>query len=394
MTSPDTKITKIVVVTHYFPSHGGGIERVCEQLVNKLVETNRYQISWFASDGDALPAPCKNVTFHSIASWNIIEAKLGLPYPIWSPRGYLALWRAATNADIVHLHDYIYLGSLLGFLAAKFAAIPVMVTQHIGFIPYKSIVTRTTLEALNRTIGRYCLTNASEVVYVSTSVGSYFAKFLRRSMATRLIPNGLDTSLFIPPTAERRRTLRAELSTSPNQPLMLFVGRFVEKKGMRMLQQVVKELGSHNWLFAGSGPINPTDWKLPNVQVLGSVSQTRLVDLYQAADLLVLPSKGEGFPLVVQEAMACSTPAMVSTETALALEGISDLVIGVDVEGPESFGAWVVAIVAATSNLQELSTVGTHSADFAHRHWSWKKCAAQYDALFSDLQHANHGPGK
>lgn len=393
MTAPDTKIIKIVVVTHYFPSHGGGIERVCAQLVSKLAETNRYEISWFASDCDALPANCKSVIFHSIASWNIIEANLGLPYPIWSPRGYLALWRAAARADIVHLHDYIYLGSLLGFLAAKFASIPVVFTQHIGFIPYKNIIARTILEALNRTIGRYCLTRAADVVYVSTTVRDYFAKFLRRSAATRLIPNGLDTSLFIPPTFEQRLTLRTGLSASPGKPLMLFVGRFVEKKGMLILQRVARELGSYTWLFAGTGPIDPNDWKLPNVHVLGAVPQTRLAGLYQAADLLVLPSKGEGFPLVVQEAMACSTPAMVSTETAQAFEGISDLVIGVDVDGPESGSAWVDAIVAATSNLQNLSDVGKRSADFAHNNWSWKKCATQYDALFSNLQRGTNGPG-
>ena len=47
-----------------------------------------------------------------------------------------------------------------------------------------------------------------------------------------------------------------------------------------------------------------------------NLSQAELPPLYQAADLLVLPSVGEGFPLVVQEAMACGTPALVGDETA------------------------------------------------------------------------------
>jgi len=386
MSASDTKIIRIVVVTHYFPSHGGGIERACERLVSELAQTNQYEISWFASDCDALPASCKNVVFHSIASWNIIEANLRLPYPIWSLRGYLALWKATKQADVVHLHDYIYLGSLIGFLAARLASIPVVITQHIGFIPYKTNFARKLLDTLNQTIGRYCLSRASAVVYVSQNVRDYFAKFLRRASTGKLIPNGLDTKLFVPPTAEQRQTLRSALPTSPGKPLMLFVGRFVEKKGMLILQQVARELNSYTWLFAGSGPINPKDWRLPNVHVLGAVPQTKLAGLYQAADLLVLPSKGEGFPLVVQEAMACSTPAMVSAETAQALEGLSDLVIGVDVDGPESCSLWVDAIVVATSDLHNLSHVGKRSAAFAHNNWSWKRCAAEYGRLFTELR--------
>jgi len=394
MSASETKIIRIVVVTHYFPSHGGGIERVCEQLVTELAGTNRYEISWFASDCDSPPASCKNVVFHSIASWNIIEARLGLPYPIWSTQGCRALWKAAAQADVVHLHDFIYLGSLLGFLAARIASIPVVITQHIGFIPYKSTFARKLLETLNQTIGRYCLSHASAVVYVSQNVRDYFARFIRRTSITRLIPNGLDTKLFIPPTAEQRQTLRSALPALPGKPLLLFVGRFVEKKGMLILQQVAKELGSYTWLFAGSGPINPKDWKLPNVHVLGAVPQTKLASLYQAADLLVLPSKGEGFPLVVQEAMACSTPAMMSTETAQALEGLSDLVIGVDVDSPESSSLWVNAIVAATSDLHNLAHVGKRSAEFAHNNWSWKRCATQYDRLFTEVRYRTEEPSE
>ena len=165
-----------------------------------------------------------------------------MPYPIWSISGYLKLWRAVRAADIVHLHDYIYLGSLIGFLAAKSKRIPLVITQHIGFIPYESRVARKILETLNRTIGRYCLARASEVVFVSQTVRDYFAQFVRRSTPPKIIANGLDTTLFVPATAATRQHLRSALAVQPERLLMLFVGRFVEKKGILILEKLAREL--------------------------------------------------------------------------------------------------------------------------------------------------------
>src|SRR4029077_19092998 len=108
---------------------------------------------------------------------------------------------------------------------------------------------------------------------------------------------------------------------APGHPLFLFLGRFVEKKGLPVLRELAQRLPQVRLLLAGWGPIDPAAWGLPNVTVVRSPSTGELSALYQAADLLLLPSVGEGFPRSVQEAMACGTPALVGSETAAGCPG-------------------------------------------------------------------------
>lgn len=55
--------------------------------------------------------------------------------------------------------------------------------------------------------------------------------------------------------------------------------------------------------------------KLPNAKYLPNCPQTALYQLFQNSDCLLLPSRFDSFGMVVAEAMACGTPAIVSTET-------------------------------------------------------------------------------
>jgi NDP-sugar pyrophosphorylase family protein len=53
--TPNPAAIRLVAVTHFFPAHGGGLEKVAEELVNGLVERG-YHVCWFSSDTDLAPA--------------------------------------------------------------------------------------------------------------------------------------------------------------------------------------------------------------------------------------------------------------------------------------------------------------------------------------------------
>jgi starch synthase len=117
---------------------------------------------------------------------------------------------------------------------------------------------------------------------------------------------------------------------------LLFVGRFVEKKGLAALRDLAAANPGWNLSLVGSGPIDPNAWGLDNVQVLGRKDRAALAELYRAADALVLPSVGEGFPLVVQEAMASGLPVFCGLDSAAADPRAAGLLHGIAVDPTDS----------------------------------------------------------
>src|SRR4029077_12878375 len=122
------------------------------------------------------------------------------------------------------------------FAAARLAGRPILVTQHVGMIPYRNRALRALLKAAYAVLGRLVLGGASRVVFVSDSVRRYFSGFVRFQAPPLLVANGVDTSVFHPPVEESRAALRLQLGAGT--PQLLFVGRFVEKKGLPALRQL------------------------------------------------------------------------------------------------------------------------------------------------------------
>jgi glycosyltransferase involved in cell wall biosynthesis len=298
---------------------------------------------------------------------------MGLPYPLWSASALRQLERACAAADVVHLHDCLYLPNVIAFRAARRAGKPVLVTQHIGLVPYANPLLRGTQAAANRALGRTVLGGADRVVFIAETVRRYFSDFVRFRQPPELVQNGVDVTSFYP--APHREQ---------GEPRLLFVGRFVEKKGLPVLRELAQRLPQAQWHFAGWGTLDPGRWGLSNVSVTYSANTEQLRALYQAADLLVLPSVGEGFPLSVQEAMACGTPALVGEDTADGVPEARELLLRERVGGADTTERWTRRIAALLAEPAELQALRLRVAAFARERWSWEQCTARYAELLRE----------
>jgi len=361
---------RVTLVTHYYPAHRGGVERVAGQLAERLAASGTAEFEWHASDCDAAPAAMRGITLVPARSWNGTERLLGFPYPLWSVGALCRLWKACRSADLVHIHDCLYLPNVVAYIAAR----RVLVTQHIGHVPYRNPLLRLLLWIANGILGRWILGGADQVVFESATVQAYFSRFVRFRSPAVLIQNGVDAKSFAPGD---RRAARMELGLPPDKPLLLFLGRFVEKKGLSVLHDLVQRAPQAQWVFAGWGPIDPAAWSLPNVRVVASPGAAQLASLYRAADLFVLPSVGEGVPLSIQEAMACGTPALVGEETAAGIPGSEQVLLRERVGDAGTAERWTLRIQALLES-GTLEALRPRAAAFAREHWSWERCAARY----------------
>lgn len=369
---------RLLLLTHYYPAHRGGVEIVAGQLASRLAKS--YEIVWFAADCDPAPSTT-GVSCEPQQAWNGLETK-GLPWPIWRFQGWINLKRAIAECDVLHIHDFIYPAHLLAIPLARRYGKAIVVTQHIGDIDYRNSLLRGILKLVNRSVGRWMLGKANQVIFISTRVKACFEAHTHFARSPLYWPNGVDTQIFRPVDQSVQTALRRTWGLCPSKPILLFVGRFVERKGLNLLRQMAAARPDWQWCFAGWGPLDPAVWNLPNVRVWEGLQEERLAPLYQLADLLILPSYGEGFPLVVQESLACGTPVVVSEETAAGGPEIPRSIVSVPYNplcaNPNT---WLGAIEASL-NSDEKETRRRNGADTAELLWSWDRLAENYRELF------------
>jgi glycosyltransferase involved in cell wall biosynthesis len=130
------------------------------------------------------------------------------------------------------------------FLFARFWRRPVIIAQHVGIVPYRNPLFRLIMAFLNRATARPMLARADRVAFFSEITARYFANVHRRVPA-KLMFTGVDTEIFRPAADADKPGLRHRLGLSPDRPVALFVGRFVEKKGLHILSHA-------SWMTSGN----------------------------------------------------------------------------------------------------------------------------------------------
>ncbi len=197
----------------------------------------------------------------------------------------------------------------------------------------------------------------------------------------RMIPNGVDIERFYPtPNALHNGTIR-----------LLFVGRLVYQKGLDLLLQALGQIPPDIPLslkFVGDGDARSNLEQMANslelpIQFSGWCTQSELLAHYQAADIFVLPSRDEGMPNVVLEAMACSLPVIatrIAGNEELVQEGKTGLLI--PTENPVTLAQALTKLATNNDLRWRMGQAGRRRVE---EHYTWRGVAKAYLALIAPL---------
>ena len=377
-------LARICLVTHYMPPHRGGVERVAQQL-SEWYSRAGHDVTWVATDGGG-GSPSERdgpVELRRIPAFNGLERWRGMPFPIPSPLGLGPLRAAVRGAEVVHLHDCLYLPILAADAAARRAGVPTIVTQHVAMVAFGGPV-EALLDRAYRTVGRRVLRRAARVAFVNEGVRAWFAANVDPSLESEHIPNAVDLARFRPARPEDRLSARRAFGVPTGAIVVLFVGRLVAKKQLGELAAALGHVdGPWHALVVGDGPERAALEPLrPRVTHVADLPFARMPEAYAAADLFVLPSRDEGTPLTVLEAMAAGLPCVVSDDRAFAeLAECAGVVRA-------SADRLATAIAGFVADPARRSAAAVASREWAEGHYAEERIAARYLEIVAEVSAA------
>jgi teichuronic acid biosynthesis glycosyltransferase TuaC len=226
----------------------------------------------------------------------------------------LPVLRAHRDCDMVDAH-WAFPTGIAAALALRSRQLPFTITIRGSEVEHAR-------SRLKKSAMAWALRRADGVICLSGRLREFAAGCGVDPGRISVIPNGVDASVFHP----RDRGART------GAPLVLSAGQLIELKGHHHIVRALREAKPAQLVIAG-GPGRHGQYEAEirrqidlagmkeRVRFAGQVPQDALAELMAAADVFCLASSREGWPNVVQEALACGTP-VVATDVGAVPEMI------------------------------------------------------------------------
>lgn len=251
------------------------------------------------------------------------------------------------------IHTNYWLSAWAGMELQKTSGIQLVHTYHsLGAVKYQSLVEIPQVANTRLRIEREILERANCVVATSPQEQETLRSLVSTRGQIEIIPCGTDTTNF---RLTSKAQARAKLKLGIHEKIILYVGRFDERKGIETLVRAFallkeQEIQNLKLIIVGGSSVDMPDGierkRIENIinelglqestVFAGRIGHDILPLYYTAADVCVIPSHYEPFGLVAIEAMACGVPVVASNVGGLKFtiihEGTGLLVEPKDIE--------------------------------------------------------------
>jgi glycosyltransferase involved in cell wall biosynthesis len=296
------------------------------------------------------------------------------------------------NADIYHIIDHSY-GHLV--LDLKKLKKQVVVTCHdlVNFIYPNNLASRAAFPLASMLAWKLAtqgLQAADHVLVDSICTANDIIRFLRFEQdSVSVVPLAVDCQ-FQPLSEREKLSFRNAYSISPNTTCIVHIGTVEQRKNIPTILRVVGFLRDsgvpvHFWKVGESfSDVQASLIKELGIEdivtYLGRSDKSTLIQIYNAADVLLSPSLYEGFGLTILEAMRCGTPVISSNTSALP-EVAGDAAVLVDPLDVHSIAEAIMRIRDDAAYREQLICKGLGRAN----HFSWASVAGQAAEIYKQV---------
>ncbi|MCK4978932.1 MAG: glycosyltransferase family 4 protein [Candidatus Delongbacteria bacterium] len=381
---------KVLLINH-FPLQGSGSGIYTMNIANELV---KHGHAVFVIDIDnTIDENNYNFERRTIICDNSINPNADLPFnfPCFTthPRSTTTYYDLTEKEIETYVNTYIKVTSDIveQFKPDIIHAQHMWVTPYAAMksgIPYVITVHGTDLMGFknDKRYHKYAIeaaNNAKKIITISRQVHNDTLELYdipKEKLA--LNPNGFDNEIFRVKNTDKL-SLKKKFHLEQYSKIVSFVGKFTDFKGIDVLinaaKLVTEKIPRIAFALAGDGVLRKDmellglDLALNNIYFLGHQDQDSVADLYNLAEVSVVPSRIEPFGLVAIEALACGTP-VVATNAGGLPDFINDKVGQlVQMENVEKLAE---AIIEELLNKTK-ATKGIYAAEYALKNYSWGK---------------------
>jgi D-inositol-3-phosphate glycosyltransferase len=311
------------------------------------------------------------------------------------------------NLSYQLVHTNYWLSSWVGMGLKELIGCKQVHTYHsIGAVKYSTIDDIPLIATKRLEVECQILETAERIIATSPQERAHMRQLLSTKGDIEIIPCGTDIHSF---GSIDRQAARAKLELDAEAKLVLYVGRFDQRKGIETLVRAIREskfFGNEHLqviIAGGSVPGQSDGIERDRIEAIvkelgmtdfikfpGRLSQDILPTYYAAADVCVVPSHYEPFGLVAIEAMASATPVVASDVGGLQFTVVPEET-GL-LAPPQDFAAFATAIDRILESAQWRDKLGEAAKKHVQTKFSWDGVASQLSELYTQILHPEPQP--
>lgn len=371
------KKISILLLTPFFHPHIGGSQRYMEEIYSELLKKHKEisaDVLCYNTDGVENKSRYRGLNITRINCLNIITGQFALPNPI-SLIKYL--YQNRRKYDLIHCSTRFFDTAWWGPVYARLINKPIILTDHCAYHPgHRNFVISYLSKLIDLTIVKFSLNFYTKIISTNYATKEFIKSVFQQN--SEIIYGGIDSEVF-KPALKKDRKLH-----------IIFVGRMIDSKGVRLLFNHAKLNSKIKFTFAGPGYLKQglrelvNKQRLRNINIYGKLEKNEVANLMRTAYILVHPSfHSEGFPNILTEAGA-SKLAVIATNSGGTNEIIINRKTGLLIE-PKNQKSLNKALDLLIKNKKLREEYAENLYNFVKEKFDWRKSADLQYSLIQSL---------